>query len=101
MLTGKLVFPAIESVVYGKPADSALAEDAERLKPSRVFLMVSRTMNRTTNEVAKVRDALGSRYAGLWDEMPPHTPRDAVLAATKAARAASADLIVTFGGGSL
>src|SRR5215510_13374833 len=101
MLTGKLVFPAIESVVYGKPAAAALAEEAERLKANRVFLMVSRTMNRTTSEVAKVRDALGSRYAGCHDAMPSHTPRDAVLDATRAARAAGADLIVTFGGGSL
>ena len=101
MLSGKLVFPAIESVVYGKPAAASLAEEAGRLQANRVFLMVSRTMNRTTGEVAKVRDALGSRYAGLYDAMPSHTPRDAVLDATRAARAAGADLIVTFGGGSL
>jgi maleylacetate reductase len=101
MLSGKLVFPAIESVVYGTPAAAALVEEAERLKANRVFLMVSRTMNRTTGEVAKVRDALGNRYAGVYDSMPSHTPRDAVLDATRAARAAGADLIVTFGGGSL
>ena len=101
MLTGKLIFPAIERVVYGEPAAAALRGEAERLNASRVFLMVSRTMNRSTGEVAKVRDALGSRYAGLYDAMPSHTPRDAVLDATRAARAAGADLIVTFGGGSL
>jgi len=101
MLTGKLIFPAIERIVYGEPAAAVLRDEAQRLNAGRVFLMVSRTMNRTTGEVAKMRDALGSRYAGLHDEMPPHTPRDAVLAATKAARAAGADLIVTFGGVSL
>jgi len=101
MLAGKLVFPAIDRVVYGEPAAAALHEEAQRLNANRVFLMVSRTMNQKTNEVAKVRDALGSRYAGLYDEMPSHTPRDAVLDATRAARAAGADLIVTFGGGSL
>src|SRR5262245_984774 len=101
MLTGKLVFPAIDRVVYGEPAAKALRDEAARLNANRVFLLVSRTMNRTTDEVAKVRDALGSRYAGLFDSMPPHTPRDAVLAATLAAREAGADLIVTFGGGSL
>src|SRR5262252_6052928 len=101
MLTGKLIFPAIESVVYGKPAAASLAEEAGRLKANHVFLMVSRTMNRTTGEVARVRDALGGRYAGVYDAMPSHTPRDAVLDATRAARAAGADLIVTFGGGSL
>ena len=33
--------------------------------------------------------------------MPAHTPREAVLDATEAARAAGADLVVTFGGGSV
>ena len=33
--------------------------------------------------------------------MPPHTPREAVIAATEQARAADADLIVTVGGGSI
>jgi maleylacetate reductase len=33
--------------------------------------------------------------------MPPHTPREAVIAATEAARTAKADLIVTVGGGSI
>jgi maleylacetate reductase len=63
--------------------------------------MVSGTMNRTTDEVAKLRDALGQRCAGTFDAMPPHTPRDAVIEATRQARAADADLVVTFGGGSL
>ena len=33
--------------------------------------------------------------------MPPHTPREAVIAAAEQARAANADLIVTVGGGSI
>ena len=33
--------------------------------------------------------------------MPPHTPREAVIAAAEQARAADADLIVTVGGGSI
>jgi maleylacetate reductase len=95
------VFTAIERIVYGQPAAQALRAEAERLQANRVFLIVSGTMNRTTNEVAKVREALGNRYAGLYDRMPPHTPRDAVLEAARAARAVDTDLIVTFGGGSV
>jgi maleylacetate reductase len=101
MLAGKIVFPAIERIVYGQPAADALRVEAERLGASRVFLMVSRTMNRTTGEVGKVSAALGSRYAGLYDAMPAHTPREAVLDAARAASSKGADLIVTFGGGSL
>ncbi len=101
MQTGQMTFPAIERIIHGKPAAEALSTEARRLDATRVFLMVSGTMNRTTDEVAKLRAALGNRYAGLVDHMPPHTPRDAVVAAANAARDAKADLIVTFGGGSL
>jgi maleylacetate reductase len=101
MQPGTIDFPAIERIVYGRPAADALNEEAERLGASRVYLMVSRTMNRTTDEVAKVRDALGSRFSGLYDEMPALSPREHILEVARAARAVRADLIVTFGGGSL
>jgi maleylacetate reductase len=94
-------FPALERLVYGKPAAQALAAEVERIGAHRVFLVVSGTMNRTTDEVDKVRVALGSRYAGTYDRIPPFTPRSAVLEAAQLARSAGADLVVTFGGGSV
>src|SRR5918996_944580 len=94
-------FPALERLVYGKPAAQALAAEVERIGARRVFLVVSGTMNRTTDEVEKVRAALGSRYAGMYDRIPPFTPRSAVLEAAQLARSAGADLVVTCGGGSV
>lgn len=101
MHQGRVVFGAIEEVVFGHPATEAIVAQMDRLGTSRAFLMVSGTLNRQTDEITKIRDALGSRCAGLFDAMPAHTPREAVIAATKAARAAEADLIVTVGGGSI
>jgi prolyl-tRNA synthetase len=40
-------------------------------------------MNRGTDAVARLRAALGNKFAGLHDRMPPHTPRDAVIEAAK------------------
>jgi maleylacetate reductase len=94
-------FPPIERVMHGTPAACALREEAIRVGARKVFLLVSRTINRTTDEVSKVGAALGDRFAGSHDHMPPHTPRDAVIEAAAKARDAGADLIVTFGGGSL
>jgi maleylacetate reductase len=91
---------AIDRVVYGKPAAEVLVAEATRLGAKRVFLLVSRTLGRETTWVADMRAALGDRYAGPFDGMPSHTPRQSVLDATAAARQAGADLIVTFGGGS-
>lgn len=101
MRAGTFVFPAIERLIYGKPTATVLAAEAERLGAKRVFLVVSGTMNRTTDEVDKVRAALRERYAGSYDRVPPFTPRDVVLEAARQAGAAGADLVVSFGGGSV
>jgi maleylacetate reductase len=99
--SGRVAFGAMEAVVFGRPAAEVLAEAARQRDAERVFLMVSGTLNRTTDEIDKVRSALGNRFAGLCDRMPPHTPRSAVIEAATAARDAGADLIATIGGGSL
>lgn len=98
---GRVVYGAIEEVVFGHPAAEAIVGQMDRLGAQRAFLMVSGTLNRQTDEISKIRTALGTRCAGLFDAMPAHTPREAVIAATNAARAAAADLIVTVGGGSI
>jgi maleylacetate reductase len=99
--SGRVAFGAMEAVVFGRPAAEAVAEEARRLDAERVYLMVSGTLNRDTEEVAKVHRALGNRLAGIFDRMPPHTPRGAVIKAAEAAREAGADLIATIGGGSV
>ena len=97
--SGHVVFSQMEEVLFGKPAAETVAEQAKGAQ--RVFLMVSGTLNRETDEIDKVRRALGNRCVGTFDQMPPHTPRKAVIAAAEQARAAGADLIVTIGGGSI
>ncbi|HEX3991268.1 MAG TPA: iron-containing alcohol dehydrogenase [Acetobacteraceae bacterium] len=91
---------AIDRVVYGKPAAETLVTEAARLGAKRVFLVVSRTLDNETTWVNEMRTVLGARYAGSFDGVPSHTPRQSVLDATAQAREVGADLIVTFGGGS-
>ena len=98
---GQVVFSKMEEVVYGKPAAETVAALARRRRAERVFLMVSGTLNRTTDEIEKLRRALGNHCVGTFDTMPAHTPRAAVIAAAEQAREAKADLIVTLGGGSI
>jgi maleylacetate reductase len=98
---GQVVFSRLEEVQFGKPAAETVAELARRQQAERVFLMVSGTLNRETDEIEKLRRALGNYCVGTFDRMPAHTPRSAVIAAAEQARAADADLIVTLGGGSI
>ena len=99
--SGRVVFGQMEAVHFGSATAEAVAEEARRLDAHRVFLMVSGTLERETDEIEKVRRALGDRCAGSFDRMPPHTPRGAVIAASEQAREAGADLIATIGGGSV
>jgi maleylacetate reductase len=98
---GRVVFGAMEEVVFGHPAAAAILAQLDRLGAARAFLMVSGSLNRNTGEIEKIRKALGSRCVATFDAMPPHTPREAVVAAAEQAGAAGADLIVTVGGGSI
>jgi maleylacetate reductase len=99
--SGRVVFGAMDEVVFGRPAAEAVVAQMDRLGKTRAFLMVSGTLNRATDAIENVRHGLGSRCVATFDAMPAHTPREAVIAAAEQARAAGADLIVTIGGGSI
>ena len=99
--SGRVVFGRMEEVVFGTPAAEAVAELSRRAGAERVLIMASGTLNRTTDVVSGIRAALGNTCAGVFDRVPAHTPRSAVIAATAMAREVGADLIVTVGGGSV
>src|SRR4051812_41353131 len=83
---GHVVFSRMEEVVFGRPAAEAVAEQAARLGAARILVMASATLARETDQVTRIRDALGQRFATLFQGMPAHSPRSAVLEATRAAR---------------
>ena len=101
MRKGSFSIPPMERVFFGRPFVEVVLEEVERLGSERVFLLVSNTLNNKTDEIQKLRDALGGKYAATYDDIPAHIPRDAVLRATATAREARADLIVSVGGGSI
>ena len=91
---------SMKAVVYGEPAAQALIAEADKLGASRVFIIASGTLRRETNQVGMIEEAFGARCVAVFDRMGAHVPREDVIAATKAAQAVDADLIVTIGGGS-
>lgn len=101
MRQGSFSIPPMERVYFGRPFVDVVVEEVERLGANRVFLLVSNTLNNKTDEISKLRDALGAKFAAIYDDIPAHIPRDAVLRAAAVARAADVDLIVTVGGGSI
>src|SRR5215813_9499852 len=90
-IAGSHQYPTMESVIYGKPAAEALREEAERLGAKRVYLIASRTLNTTTNEIDKIRKALGERHAETFDGIPQHTTREVVVKVAKQATEARSE----------
>jgi len=101
MQSGIIKFGIMERVLFGQPAARCVIDEVDRIRASRVFLLVGGTLNRETEEVEKIKEALGNKFCGLHDRMPAHSPRDAVVECANLARSVGADLVVTFGGGSI
>src|SRR6516165_11639933 len=101
MLSGVYRFPAMDSVIFGKPFVDALAHEVDRVEARAVFILASGTLARGTDTVDRLRQKLGNRLAGVCAKIGAHTPRIDVVAAANAAREAGTDLIVTLGGGSV
>jgi alcohol dehydrogenase class IV len=89
----------LERVVFGQPAAQAAAEEVVRIGARRIFIVSSKSLSRKTPVVEEIQNALGERYAGLFDECVAHTPWPSVIAAADAVRTADPDLIFTVGGG--
>lgn len=98
---GTHFYPPMERVIFGRPCAEVLQEEAALIGASRVLLVVSRTLNTTTDEIEKIRTALGERYAGTFDGLSQHTNRSEVVTAARLGLELKADLVVAVGGGSV
>ncbi len=101
MQNGIYSYPATSRIVYGTDFVEALTRELDRDGARRVYVIASGTLERGTDVIRRVRDALGDRYAGICAKIGAHTPRIDVVAAANAARAAQADLLLGVGGGSI
>jgi len=100
MIAGTHHWPAQERVIYGKPAVEALAEELARTAAQKVFVTTTRSITGGAL-VARIVQGLGARFAGKFDAIGAHSPREGVIAGAAALRAAGADLVVAVGGGSV
>lgn len=100
MEAGTHPWPAQQRVHYGRPAAPLLREEAARAGARRVFVTTTRSLT-DGRLVAACIEALGSAYAGKFDAIAAHSPREAVIEGAARIRAAGADLVVAIGGGSV
>jgi alcohol dehydrogenase class IV len=97
---GEFGFMPTEKVRFGPGSLAALADEVDRVGGTRVLVVTGTTLATKTDLVDRVREVLGDRCVGVFSDTRQHVPRSTVIAATKAARDAGADCLVSFGGGS-
>jgi maleylacetate reductase len=101
-LHGMFHVQAHDRILFGTPAEEAVAAEADRLGARRVFVTSTRSLSQLENgPLQRVIKGLGDRHAGTYSAIRSHSPRDDVAAGANAARAAKADLMVAVGGGSV
>jgi maleylacetate reductase len=62
----------MDGVTFGVPAPDALREEVSRIGSQRIFLMISGSLNRNTDEITKIRNALGNKVVGEFDRVSPY-----------------------------
>jgi alcohol dehydrogenase class IV len=85
----------------GTGALDNLPAEVARHGARRAFVICGQSVAHRTNLLQRVREQLGEVYRGVFDRMDKDSSYRAVRAATEAARAAEADLIIAVGGGSV
>jgi maleylacetate reductase len=94
----QFVFSGIPSrVVFGAGAIRELQAELDRLGARRALLLSTPEQSAT---VHKVKNYLGSRAAGVFDQAVMHVPIEVAEAARRAAKELGADCCITVGGGS-
>lgn len=91
---------AQQRVHYGQPAAPLIQQEVQRAKARRVFVTTTRSLT-DGRYVAGCIAALGEAFAGKFDAIAAHTPREAVIEGAARIRAAEPDLVLAIGGGSV
>ena len=84
----------------GAGALDKLAEEVDRQRATRAFIVCGQSVARHTNLLERTTDALGDRLVGVFDGAEAGSPLPSVEKGAAMATAADADVIVALGGGS-
>jgi len=99
-LSGEYSYLPIERVHFGEGSIGRLSDELNRLGSRRPFLVTGKTIAEQTDLCQKVEDSSGRKLAGIFSGIKQHAPQSGILEATRQAKLANADALVSLGGGS-
>lgn len=99
-LSGEYSYLPIERVHFGQGSIGRLSDELDRMGSRRPFLITGKTIAEQTDLCQKVEDSAGRKLAGLFSGIKQHAPQSGISEATRQAKLANADALVSLGGGS-
>ena len=89
-----------QRMICSAEAISQLGEVVDRLGASRALVVCGPNILADSNVVQRVQDALGTRSAGLFSGIAPHSPVEVLYEAVAVAKDLEPDVLIAVGGGS-
>ena len=89
-----------QQIICSVDAISQLGAVVDRLGASRAMVVCGPNILAQSNVVQRAQEALGTRAAGLFSGIAPHSPVEVLAEAVAAARELEPDVLVAVGGGS-
>ena len=90
-----------ERVVFGSETFHKIAEISGELGGTRVFVILSQTLEATSSVKADLEELFKNKVVGWQIGMPQHMPRPAILKVAETVRSLQADQLLCIGGGSI
>lgn len=100
VVSGEYSYLPIERVHFGPGSISRLAEELDRIRSQRPFVITGHTIAEKTNLVETVEKASGRKLAGLFAGVKQHAPISGIKQAIGEVQRARADSLISLGGGS-
>jgi alcohol dehydrogenase class IV len=100
VVSGEYSYLPVERVHFGPGSIARLAEELDKIKSQRPFIITGQTIAKKTRLVDTVEKASGRKLAGVFSTIKQHAPISGIKQAINEARRARADSLISLGGGS-
>jgi maleylacetate reductase len=98
--TGEYTYLPIERVHFGNGSIVKLQDELNRIESHKPFVITGNTIATKTDLLNRLERAAARSFAGVFSGISQHAPESKIRLATKAARDANADSLISLGGGS-
>lgn len=100
VVSGEYSYLPIERVHFGPGSIARLAEELDKIRSDRPFVITGQTIAEKTRIVDAVEKASGRKLVGVFSRIRQHAPISDIKQAISEAQRARADSLISLGGGS-